>query len=168
MNRWYVCRTQPQREMVVVNQMRAANLETLYPTFVERRKIRHKIAEIVRPVFPRYLMVHFDFERDGWRAMARMIGVDGLLGYRNGAAPWLPDKEATAMVRAFSSPLPIKDMAPWIAGTRLQVTSGSFMDHKVEFEELCQFPDGVRVRALAALLGKQVSVYLRPNQVVEA
>src|SRR5271168_623577 len=76
---WYVAQTLHHREKMAELHLRAQGFRPFFPQF--RRTIRHarKLREVVAPVFPGYIFVIFDKERDRWHSINGTVGVSRLL-----------------------------------------------------------------------------------------
>ena len=76
---WYVAQTLHHREKVAELHLRAQGFRSFFPQF--RRTVRHarKLREVVAPVFPGYIFVIFDAERDRWHSINGTVGVARLL-----------------------------------------------------------------------------------------
>ncbi|HEX5470597.1 MAG TPA: transcriptional activator RfaH, partial [Lacipirellulaceae bacterium] len=67
--------TQPHREMLAIENLRRQAYETYCPRL--RKRIRHarKVQDVLRPMFPGYLFVRVDTERQRWRPINSTVGV---------------------------------------------------------------------------------------------
>jgi hypothetical protein len=76
---WYVAQTLHHREKIAELHLRAQGFHPFFPQF--RRTVRHarKLREVVAPVFPGYIFVIFDTERDRWHSINGTVGVARLL-----------------------------------------------------------------------------------------
>lgn len=164
---WYVCQTKPNAEAAVVDQLKREKFETLYPTFIKRRKIKLRDIEFERPLFPGYVMVRFDFESDDWLKIGALRGVKTLLGYNGKKATPLPEMEVEDLFDRFGSGPLVIDVPsiPWNAGDKLRIAEGPFTGKIVEYSRLCLLPEGERIRALFTFLRRETVIFLAPSQV---
>ncbi len=65
---WHCCFTRPSHERDVDQAFKRAGFETLFPRFQLTRRSRHKE---IRPLFPRYTFVRFDWKTDPWKRTVR-------------------------------------------------------------------------------------------------
>ena len=79
--RWYVARTLPQRELHAARQLNNQNFRTFAPRFWKNCRHARKVETISAPLFPRYIFVVVDRNRDRWRSINGTLGVDRLLMY---------------------------------------------------------------------------------------
>lgn len=77
--RWYVVQTRSQREAGVALQLEAQNFRAFLPRMT--RTVRHarKLRLVEAPVFPGYLFVSLDLQRDRWRSVNGAFGAVGLI-----------------------------------------------------------------------------------------
>ena len=77
--RWYVVQTHARREAGVILQLNAQHFRSFLPQMT--RTIRHarKLQTVRTPVFPGYLFVALDLQRDRWRSVNGTFGAAGLV-----------------------------------------------------------------------------------------
>jgi transcriptional antiterminator RfaH len=77
--RWYVVQTHARREAGVMLHLSAQNFRAFLPQMT--RTIRHarKLQTVRTPVFPGYLFVALDLQRDRWRSVNGTFGAAGLV-----------------------------------------------------------------------------------------
>jgi len=77
--RWYVVHAQPRREALAEAQLAAQGFHAFLPR--EMKTVRHarKLRTVQAAVFPRYLFVVLDLDRDRWRSVNGTFGVTRLL-----------------------------------------------------------------------------------------
>jgi len=123
--RWYVVNTQPNREFRAFFNLRNQGFTAFLPRL--RKTVRHarQFRSVTAPLFPRYLFVSLDLDRDRWRSVNGTFGVshlimegerpkpigsdivDGLMtaSERDGVLSRAPDLLPGARVRFSSGPL---------------------------------------------------------------
>ncbi len=79
MTGWFLIYTKPGREDVVSGKFIDKGFQVLNPKIKERRYIRRKLQDTISPLFPCYLFVHFDLERD-YRLVRYTRGVRSVVG----------------------------------------------------------------------------------------
>ncbi len=84
---WYVAQTLHRREKVAELHLRAQGFRSFFPQF--RRTVRHarKLREVVAPVFPGYIFVVLNPERDRWRSINGTFGVARLVSAHQRPTP---------------------------------------------------------------------------------
>ena len=77
--RWYAAQTLHHREKLAELHLNAQGFRSFLPRF--RKTVRHarKLREVAAPVFPNYIFVILDAERDRWRSINGTLGVARLL-----------------------------------------------------------------------------------------
>ena len=152
--RWYVAQTLRHRENLANVHLAAQNFKIFLPRF--RKPVRHsrKIREVISPVFPGYIFVALDVERDRWRSINGTFGVARLL-----SADGRPMPVPSGIVEAFILSLDEVGLLHFEFGLKLgqsvSVVAGPFAQRLGVLERL----DGKgRVRVLLEIMGAAVSV----------
>src|SRR5215470_1526757 len=78
---WYVAYTDVKGEQRARMGLAAKGFAVHLPIYL--REVRHarRVKVVERPLFPRYLFVGFDINRDPWTEVRRTDGVDRLLSH---------------------------------------------------------------------------------------
>ena len=158
MKRWFVAHTQPQSEAKAAFHLRRQGFDVYLPLYLRLRRHARRRDMVSVPLFPRYLFVGFDPDRDRWRAVRSTIGVSEMIC--RGDYPVAVPDEIINEVRAReddSGRVVVNKLVPFNAGAKIQVLFGVFSDCLGIFE--CQ-TDAERVRVLLELLGRKVPVDL--------
>ena len=162
--RWYVAQTQPHREKLAALHLAAQRFQIFLPEF--RKTIRHarQLRAVIAPVFPRYLFVALDLERDRWRSVNGTVGVSALVSARTTPLP-VPVGVVEAMMAARDASGAVVLGGELQPGQRVKVVAGPFAGGYGVLERL----DGkARVRVLLNLLGGQAPVVLDRAQLSAA
>jgi transcription elongation factor/antiterminator RfaH len=161
---WYVAQTLHHREKIAELHLRAQGFRPFFPQF--RKTVRHarKLREVMAPVFPGYIFVIFDTERDRWHSINGTFGVSRLL---------------TALKRPLSVPAGVVETligaidpsgcvvlgADLRAGQAVRVVAGPFAGGLGVLERL----DGKgRVRLLLSIMGGQTPLMIDRAHVAAA
>jgi hypothetical protein len=82
--RWFLAHTLPKSEWKAELHLGAQGFRTFQPQI--RKTIRHarRLKTVRGPLFPRYLFVILDLERDRWLSVRSTVGVASLFGSRDG------------------------------------------------------------------------------------
>jgi transcription elongation factor/antiterminator RfaH len=77
--RWYVAQTLHHREKLAELHLNTRGFRSFFPRF--RKTVRHarKSRDVAAPLFPGYIFVILDAERDRWRSINQTLGVARLL-----------------------------------------------------------------------------------------
>jgi len=103
--RWYCVESLPGAERTARDRLQAQDFTAYLPLYGV--KVRHQCRRaeariVVRPLFPGYLFVAFDRERDQWRPIASTRGVKRLFGTTPELPTPLPDAAMALMLRTAS------------------------------------------------------------------
>ncbi len=79
MIRWYAVRTQPSQEARAEHQLQQQHFVTFLPRISKSVRHARKLRQVRAPLFPGYLFVKLDVQRDRWRAVNSTYGVSGLI-----------------------------------------------------------------------------------------
>ena len=79
MNKWYVINTKPNSELIAVQKLKRHNYNVYCPTYISIVKHARKMRKIIKPLFPGYLFICLDIQKDPWTPINYMIGVKKLL-----------------------------------------------------------------------------------------
>jgi len=77
--RWFVAMTLPRKERLAATQLDNQRYRSFLPLQLETRRHARKFTTVLAPVFPRYLFVILDVERQGWRSVNGTFGVQRLI-----------------------------------------------------------------------------------------
>ena len=87
--RWYVVHSAPRKELFAAEQLVNQGFRPFVPRF--RRTVRHarQTRTVLTALFPRYLFVALDLQRDRWRSILGTFGVSHMImaGERPKAVP---------------------------------------------------------------------------------
>jgi transcriptional antiterminator RfaH len=165
MKRWYVAFTQPRAESQAGWHLDNQGFEPFLPLCRTLRRHARQVTAVARPMFPRYLFVAMDPERDRFRAVSGTRGVSHLVmaGERPAAVP--PGVVETLQAQADSFGIvPLASLALFERGAPVRILDGALTGQIGRYEMLT--PDR-RVILLLDLLGRRVTVDL-PAHAVEA
>src|SRR5215216_7584524 len=82
--RWFLVHTLPKSERKAEFHLGAQGFRTYLPQI--RKTIRHarQLKTVRAPLFPRYLFVILDLQRDRWLSVRSTVGVSSLFSSRDG------------------------------------------------------------------------------------
>ena len=78
-SRWFAVHSLPQREAGAQNQLENQGFHTFLPLCLKTRRHARKREVVKAPIFPRYLFVVLDLDRDRWRSVNSTFGVARLV-----------------------------------------------------------------------------------------
>ena len=158
MNRWYAVYTQPRSESKAFHHLGLQGFKTYYPRYLKVRRHARRVERYASPLFPRYLFVSLDIERERWRAIGSTRGVGHLVCQGERPAP-VPDDIIDAIVARedISGLIALDERRSFTAGERVELVEGPLAERFGIFE--CA-ADSERVVILLNLLGRPVRVAL--------
>jgi transcription antitermination factor NusG len=158
--RWFVAQTLYHREKLASLHLTAQNFRIFLPQFSKTVRHARKLREAIVPVFPGYIFIALDIERDRWRSINGTIGVAHVL-----CAEGCPIPVPMGVVEAFICCLDDAGLVRFDSdlslGQSVSVVAGPFARTKGVLERL----DGNgRVRVLLEIMGGAVSVAMDSAQ----
>jgi len=159
MKSWFAVYTKPLREEYANWNLINMGYETLLPiSLMAKRGIKKKI-----PLFPRYLFVNFDPEKQPWWSIKNCRGVTRLVSFH-------PDGFPTPVPDGFIDEIKLRmdeqgfvklDILPsrLKPGDRVEISDGPFMGYQGVFLESLKGKDRVLI-LLNMLRGSSVKLYL--------
>jgi transcription elongation factor/antiterminator RfaH len=153
--RWFLAHTRPRSELKAEFHLRAQGFTTYVPQF--RKTIRHarQLRTTLAPLFPRYLFLILDLERDRWLSVRGTIGVSSLVDCDGRPLP-VPIGIVESLIARTDGNVTTLD-ACLVEGQSVRILSGPFVDFVGTLERL---DDGGRVRVLLEMMGTAVPVAL--------
>jgi transcriptional antiterminator RfaH len=158
MDRWYVVHAQPNAEAKAVWHLKNQGFRPYLPRYRKRRRHARRIEDVAAPLFPRYLFVELDLERERWRAIRSTVGVAELVCHGDGPAPVPAGIVESIRAREDERGLVVlRPETDFHKGDAVTSTDGAFEGCAGLFE--CA-GDADRVTVLLNLLGREVAVRL--------
>ncbi len=147
--RWYVVHTQSQREATAQVQLGNQAFRTFLPRYEKTVRHARKSLRTLAPLFPRYLFVILDLDRDRWHCVNGTVGVVSLLmtDDRPVSAPPGVVESLIAMSSSDNKRVFRPDLTP---GQKVRLVAGPFAEKLGVFEHV---DDGGRVRILLEMMG---------------
>jgi transcriptional antiterminator RfaH len=152
--RWYVAQTLHHRENLANVHLAAQSFKVFLPRL--RKTVRHsrKVRETISPVFPGYIFVALDVERDRWRSINGTFGVARLLSAEGRPIP-VPSGVVEALILSLDEVGLLHFDLGLRPGQPVSVVAGPFAQSLGVLQRL----DGKgRVRVLLEIMGGAVSV----------
>jgi transcription elongation factor/antiterminator RfaH len=154
--RWFLAHTLPNSEWKAELHLGAQGFRTYLPQF--RKTIRHarQLRTVRAPLFPRYLFVILDLDRDRWLSVRSTVGVSRLFTTRDGRPVPVPAGIVESLIERSDADLTRLDTG-LVKGQHVRILSGPFADFVGTLERL----DGAgRVQVLLEMMGTAVPVTL--------
>jgi len=149
--RWYLVYAKPRQENVAQTNLRRQGYATYLPLVRQARRRRGRKVSTVGPMFPRYLFVQLDHERDNWAPIRSTLGVVSIVRFGQVAAA-VPDG-LVALLRGREDENGIQVLPPddYKRGARVRITDGGLMGYEAVFVARSSRD---RVIVLLQILGK--------------
>jgi transcriptional antiterminator RfaH len=165
-SRWYVAQTCRRAEATAAGHLNRQGFPTFIPRFLKRTWHARRVKMVAAPLFPHYLFVSVDIERQRWRSIQSTFGVSRLVC--NGDSPAVVDNAIIENIRQRENELGFiqLDQRPCFKpGEKVRVLDGAFTDSFGLYESMTEHE---RVTILLDLLGQKVTVILDANLVAAA
>lgn len=165
MSGWYVVSTLPNQEARAEANLRRQGYASWMPRFCRSRRHARRIDTVLAPLFPGYLFVQLDLDRQAWSAINGTYGVRRII-CRNDRPARLPDD----FIAALHGTLDQQGLAgvpeQWLqAGMKVRVLSGPFVDCVGTLVDLASRE---RVALLLTVLGREVAAVVSRRAVAPA
>ena len=163
---WVAVVTHHFKEAQAVDNLARQGFDAYCPMI--RKKVRHarRLREVLRPLFPGYVFVSLDAERDQWRPILSTIGVRTLIrfGDRFGILPKSFVESLRALENDGAIAMPVAKES-YACGEHVRLREGPF-EGLVATVLKCD--DNGRLTLLMDMLSRSVSVKAGLDQVVPA
>jgi transcription elongation factor/antiterminator RfaH len=162
--RWYLVHALPKSEQKADLNLRAQGFRTCLPQI--RKTVRHarKLRTVLAPLFPRYLFVALDLERDRWLSVRSTVGVARLFAHQDGRPVPAPAGIVESLIEQSDGSLTRLD-GGLIRGQHVRILTGPFADFIGTLERL---DETGRVQVLLAIMGTAVPVSLHRSALAPA
>ncbi|WP_336491987.1 transcription termination/antitermination protein NusG [Methylobacterium nigriterrae] len=160
--RWYVVYAQPHCETSAALHLGAQNFRTFLPLLSKTVRHARKSVAVLTPLFPRYLFVVLDLNRDRWRAVNGTRGVASLVMYGGTPAPVRSGVVETLLASSSPEGEIRFEMAP---GSRVRLVDGPFAGQLGVLRDLGR---AGRVQVLIEMMGSYVAAELGDRGIVPA
>lgn len=156
---WYAVYTQVRCENLAEQHLRNQGFETYVPRF--KKKVRHarKMVERNLPLFPRYLFVAFDCNRDQWCCIKGTRGVQYLVTGRGRKPIHVPTQiiEQLQQQQDANGLLDLTCLSLFQRGAKVQIIEGAFIGCEAVFQKMT---DSQRVELLLTFLNREMRLEL--------
>ena len=162
--RWFLVYTQPKSEIRAEMHLKAQGFRPYLPQL--QKTIRHarQLKTIWAPLFPRYIFLILDLERDRFLSVRSTVGVSSVFSCENRPVP-VPEGIVEALVARKNEGGLALFHAGLTRGQTVRIVSGPFADFVGTIERL----DGAgRVRILLNMMGTAVPLALHTSALLPA
>ena len=163
MQAWYTVHTKARQERLAAEHLDRQHYRSYLPLVRQHRRRRGVWQQVTEPLFPGYLFVRLDPERDNTAPIRSTRGVIGLVRF-GGRIPPVPDGLIEQLLATRTDPDgALSQEHLFQAGDRVEIASGPLAGLHAIFLA----PTGQqRARLLLDLLGRETPVVLSQNQLV--
>jgi transcriptional antiterminator RfaH len=161
---WAVVNTQPHRECIALENLARQAFDAYCP-FV-RRRVKHsrRVDDVLRPLFPSYLFVHFTPQTQHWRPIMSTFGVRMLVRFGQQLAFVADDFIEELRSHEINGEI-VHPARSYAVGQRVHVTDGPFSGL---VGTIIKMDDKDRLVVLMDLLSRRVKVQVGARMVVPA
>jgi len=154
-SRWYVVHAQPNREALAEAQLRQQGFGAFLPRQLKTIRHARKLRTVNAPIFPRYLFVGLDLDRDRWRSVNGTAGVSRLVMAADRPVP-LPRGIVETLIRSTDDKglVHYEDLKP---GQAVRLIAGPFAR---SLGVLARLDGAGRVEVLMKILNGEVRLNL--------
>jgi len=161
---WYVIRSKPHGESAAQTHLERQGFRVFFPRLLQPVRVRHRWVDRIEPLFPRYLFLCADVEKQSLAPVRSTVGITEIVRFGNEYATVPDEVVLDLMGRAEPETGLHRLLRPLFArGDPVLVSVGPFNGLEGIFE--CHEGEE-RVLILLELLGRQTRVYMSVNQVV--
>jgi transcriptional antiterminator RfaH len=141
--RWYVVKTQPRREIIAAEQLQNQGFRVFFPKQVKFLRHARRVRTGFGALFPSYLFVELDVERQRWRSVNGTRGVSYLVTQAERPTP-APEGVIEDLIAA-SDKRGVLVEGSWLnIGREVRINQGGFVDHVAVIDRFSN-ADAVRV-----------------------
>ena len=164
--RWYVAYTHPQKEHVAELNLKQQGFEAFLPKYEKIKRHARREEKVLAPLFPRYIFVQIDLEKDRWFSINSTRGVSTLLYSSDNKPARVPLQviEGLKSQQNESGIVPLATLSLFESGETVRVKEGVFADHEAKYQKM---KDGERVELLLTFMQREMKITV-PLSSVEA
>lgn len=135
--KWYAVYTKPRSEKKLQENLRKIDIETYLPVLSQKRKWSDRVKTVEIPVFPSYLFVCLDYERDSLKVLKDSYSVNFV---KTSGVPCEIEADDIEMVKFFIESYPEKIRLErerlFQKGKKISIRSGPFAGKTAVIERI--------------------------------
>ena len=162
--RWYLAHTLPRCEPRARFHLRAQGFRTFSAEFLKTVRHARQLRTVRAPLFPSYIFVILDVNRDRWLSIRSTVGVSSLFSCGGRPTPVPIGIVESLIGRTDKSDVTRLDF-DLIEGQSVRILTGPFADLVGRLKSL---NSSSRVRVLLQIMGGEIPVTVRPSILVPA
>lgn len=128
--RWYLVYTKPRQEHVARANLERQHYGVYLPLAQEHKRRRGKPADVVAPLFPRYLFINLDSQTDDWGPIRSTLGVVSLVRFAHQPAQVPDDLIETLKRREGPEGIVVVTREILRQGARVRISDGKFSGYE--------------------------------------
>lgn len=126
---WYLVYAKPRQEESARTNLERQGYETYLPRMrVARRRLGRRTIR-VEPMFPRYLFIRLDKERDNWAPIRSTIGVSNIVRFGPDPTP-VPDPLVASILARDNEGVQELPLHQFESGARVRIEEGPFTGYE--------------------------------------
>lgn len=161
---WYVVATKPASEAMAARSISRLGFKAFAPIILVLP--RYGTKPVLKPMFPHYLFVPFDVDRDPWTRIASAWGVSRIL--TTGAPDWrplaMPAGAVEQLMNMRASDIPAENSKGFQRGDEVEVTAGPFAGH---WGRIARLDSRGRCVLLLRILGGEIETRLQVARIAK-
>jgi transcriptional antiterminator RfaH len=158
---WYAAQVLPQKEGYAAMHLERQGFRTFFPRFYRTRTHARKSETVLRSLFPGYIFVAFDVERDRWLSVNSTRGVIRLVGPRSNSPQPVPDQAMQMLRGRCRADVVTKLPDDMKVGDGIQINAGPLAGQIAVIESMT---DDHRIRVLMNILGADQAFFVDAGQ----
>ncbi len=157
--RWFAVHCLPRREAGAQRQLENQGFHTFLPRCLKARRHARKLENVLAPIFPRYLFVVLDLDRDRWRSVNGTFGVARLVTMAGDRPQPAPRGVVEALIALTDGRgvLRFDGGGRLAVGQKVRILAGAFAE---QIGLLRRLDDNGRVCLLLDVMGGRIGVTL--------
>ena len=148
-----------RKEVLAQTHLDRQGFETFLPRIAATRRHARKTEHVRAAMFPRYLFVRLNPERDKWRSVNGTIGMAYLLTANDAPCP-IPIGFVESLKRRVGEDGLIALTPSFALGDKVRIASGPFADR---LGEIVRLDTPRRVEILLEMLNREIRVKVSPD-----
>jgi transcription elongation factor/antiterminator RfaH len=154
--RWFLVHSLPRGEMRAETHLRMQGFRTYLPRIIKTIRHARKFRTALAPLFPRYLFIALNLDRDRWLSVRSTVGVSCLFTCAGLPVP-APAGIVEALLEHDANASLISTYGGLNEGQLVRILSGPFADFVGTLDRMDEFG---RVRVLLDVMGRAVPIVL--------
>jgi len=158
--KWFVIQTHARAELRAQANLSRQAFTSFLPRFRRTKRGARRDEQILVPVFPGYLFVKFDPDRDQWRVINSTFGVRRLVSFSSERPQPMPEPAMDALLARCDEQLITRPLPQLVKGNEVRLMTGALANTIGRIED---FDDKGRVDVLLELLGRVMRVKVKAD-----